>query len=38
MDNMGFMYKITCSRAVNKLWILKKYQIAAMTMLYDPNV
>ena len=32
------MYKITCTRAVNKSRMLKKDQMNAMTMYYDPIV
>ena len=32
------MYKFACTRAVNQPRMLKRYQMNAMTMYYDPKV
>ena len=32
------MYKIACTRAVNQRKMLKRYQMNAMAMYYDPKV
>ena len=36
--NRGYTYKITCTRVVTNPGCLKKYQMNAMAMYYDPKV